>query len=181
MPLPRAAAIAVLTPLVLLCSACRVERNPVPETLNVDSASRADIRATLQAYRLARIAGDANLAASFFAPDARLYQPGAAEVRGSDAVEGAMAGFFAEGGVVTEVALHSEDLHVDGPLAFEFGTYEERFRLGEAGERSVRGHYAIRWRRAPEARWWIERFLLNGHPPDTTIVPADTTVAAAAQ
>jgi uncharacterized protein (TIGR02246 family) len=158
----------------LLLAACHVGQNPRAEVIDADSASRTDIRATMDAYSAALVSGDADLVAAFFTPDARVAEPGADDIEGANAIHAARSSFHGGGGVVTAVALNTEVVHVDGADAFEFGSYEETLRLAEGGEQTVRGRYAIQWRRGAEARWRIRRFLLNHLPPADT-VPADTT------
>jgi ketosteroid isomerase-like protein len=158
----------LLFPLVLSLGACRVERNPIPEVLNVDSAARVDIRATMAAYRAALLENDARAVASHFTADAEVYEPGAGDVIGSGAVFESFDGFFGNGGAITDLELESESIHVDGGVAFELGRFAETSRTADA-EQTVRGRYMIRWRRGEEARWRIDRFLMNHYPQDTAV------------
>jgi uncharacterized protein (TIGR02246 family) len=174
----RAASIS-LTGLVL--AACHVGQNPRPEVIDPDSASRADIRATLDAYTAALTAGNAHRIAAFFTPDARLAEPGMDDIEGANAIHAVKRSFYASGAVITDVEVNSEVVHVDGPDAFEFGSYSESVRIGGSAEQTVRGRYAIQWRRGPEARWRIRLFLINHLPAADTIaadtIAADTTAA----
>jgi ketosteroid isomerase-like protein len=180
-------ALGMLLPLVLSLAACRVERNPVAQTVNPDSASKVVIRATMVAYQAALLANNPRAIAAFYAPDGRLYEPDAPDIVGLSEVRSAMSDAFDSGRVLTDVTLEAEDIHVDGPVAFEMGTFEERFRTGNGGEEMVRrGRYVIRWRRGAEAQWRIDRFLRNHLPADSATLPADSaalpagdTVAAA--
>jgi uncharacterized protein (TIGR02246 family) len=154
----------VLLPFVVLLAACRIEPNPVAEVVPADSVARADIRATQESWRSALLANDPDAVASFYAPDARVYEPAAGDIIGASGVESAVERFLGKGGVVTGATVEPEEIHVDGPLAFELGTFENRFRIGDEPEATVRGRYMIRWRRGPEARWLIDRLLLNHYP-----------------
>lgn len=149
----------------VLLSACRLEPNPRPATLNVDSAARADIRATMDAYREAMLQNDARAIAAFYTADARLHEPDAPDIAGNTAIRDAMQHFFAQGNRITDVRVDSETVDVDGPVAWEMGTYEERIRAASGDDHVVRGRYMIRWRRGEEARWRIDRFMVNHLPP----------------
>jgi ketosteroid isomerase-like protein len=173
-------ALGMLLPLVLSLAACRVERNPVAQTVNPDSASKVIIRTTMDAYQAALLANNPRAIAAFYAPDGRLYEPDAPDVVGFSEVRSAMSDALDSGRVLTAVTLEAEDIHVDGPVAFEMGTFEERFRTGGGEDEMVRrGRYAIRWRRGAEAQWRIERFLRNHLPTDSAAWPASDTAAAA--
>jgi ketosteroid isomerase-like protein len=171
-------ALAMLLPLMLSLAACRVERNPVAQTVNPDSASKVIIKATMEAYQAALLANNPRAIAAFYAPDGRLYEPDAPDIVGFSEVRSAMSDAFDSGRVLTGVTLEAEDIHVDGPVAFEMGTFEERFRTGSGEEEMVRrGRYVIRWRRGAEAQWRIERFLRNHLPADSAALPAGDTAA----
>jgi ketosteroid isomerase-like protein len=173
-------ALGMLLPLVLSLAACRVERNPVAQTVNPDSASKAIIKATMEAYQAALLANNPRAIAAFYAPDGRLYEPDSPDIVGFSEVRSAMSNALDSGRVLTGVTLEAEDIHVDGPVAFELGTFEERFRTGDEEEEMVRrGRYVIRWRRGAEAQWRIERFLRNHLPADSAALPAGDTAATA--
>jgi uncharacterized protein (TIGR02246 family) len=160
---------ARLTLTGLMLTACHVGQNPRAEVIDADSASRVDIRATMDAYSAALVSGNADRIAAFFTPDARLAEPGMDDVEGANAIHAMLRSFYVGGGVVTDVALDTETVHVDGADAFEFGSYHEKFRMAEGTEQTVRGRYAIQWRRGEEARWRIRRFLLNHLPPADSV------------
>jgi uncharacterized protein (TIGR02246 family) len=171
--------LGMLLPLMLVLAACRVDRNPVAETVNPDSASKVVIRATMEAYRAALLSNNPRAIAAFYAPDGRLYEPGAPDVVGFSEVRSAMSDVFDSGRVLTDVTVEAEDIHVDGPVAFEIGTFEERFRTrGEEEEMVRRGRYMIRWRRGAEAQWRIDRFLRNHLPSDSAVFSTGDTAAA---
>jgi uncharacterized protein (TIGR02246 family) len=158
---------ALLLPLLLL-AACRLEPNPRPTTLNVDSAARADIRSTMDGYREALLQNDARAVAAFFTVDARVHEPDAPDIVGSTGIREALQHFFAQGNRITDITIESESIDVDGPLAWDIGTYEESFRAAAGEDVTIRGRYVIRWRRGEEARWRIDRFMVNHLPPGDT-------------
>jgi ketosteroid isomerase-like protein len=152
---------ALLLPLVMLMPACRVGHNPRTDLAHADSAAAADIRATMSAYQDALLRGDARRIGTFFTPDARLSEPGVEDVVGPPGIQAYLRSFFDGGGSVTALTVDPEEIHVDGGVAFELGTFEERSRTGSEAEQTVRGRYVIRWQRGTEATWRIARFLLN--------------------
>jgi ketosteroid isomerase-like protein len=170
-PKTRSRALLLLC-LPLMLSACRVGSVPRPEAASPDSAARVDITRTMAGYERALLARNTQAAASYFMPDARLLEQGADDVVGVRAIRSAMDDFFSAGGVVTGLSLESEDIHVDGRIAFELGSFERRFRMGNSAEETIRGRYMIRWERGPEARWRIARFLLNHYPSDSASATA---------
>jgi ketosteroid isomerase-like protein len=156
-------------------AACHVGQNPRPDLVDPDSAARADIRATLDAYTTARLENDPDLLAPFFTSDARLSEPGLNDVDGAAAIRASMASLFERGVRVTGVGMNTEVVHLAGIDAFEFGAHVETVTDAAGVERTVRGRYVIHWRRGPEARWRIRRFLLNHlpeHAPQAAATPA---------
>jgi uncharacterized protein (TIGR02246 family) len=160
-----------LLPAIVLLSACRIEPNPRPEPLNVDSAARADIGAAMAAYRQALLQRDARAIASFYTADARFSHPDVPHRTGTGEIRQALEQFFAAGGAVTDVRVDSEELDIDGATAYELGAWEERAALPDGAERVVNGRYMIRWRRGAEARWRIDRFLLASAPARPPLSP----------
>jgi uncharacterized protein (TIGR02246 family) len=153
--------------LLLAClvpAACRIGQHERPEVINPDSAAAADIRATMDEYRAALLAGDAARIAAFFTPDAVLLEPDTDEIVGVRAIHARIDTVLAAGAAVTELTVATELLHADGPVAFEFGTFAGRYRAGGAEAQAVHGRYIIHWQRGPEARWHIRRLLLHPLP-----------------
>jgi ketosteroid isomerase-like protein len=121
----------------------------------------------MDAYTAALLLNDPDVLAPFFTADARLSEPGMEDVEGAAAIRGFMASLADAGIRVTDVGVDTDAVHVAGVNAFEFGSFVESYRDGQGVEQTVRGRYAIHWRRGPEARWRIRRFLLNHLPGDT--------------
>jgi ketosteroid isomerase-like protein len=155
---------------LLLLSGCRVGNNPRVDLMDVDSAAAVDIRSTMLAYQDALVRGEARRIAPFFTADARLSAPGSADVVGATEIQTFRRSLLDSAGTLTRFSSETGELHVDGPVAFELGTFEESYTAGNGEEQVVRGRYAIRWQRGPEARWRIARFMLNHLPA----APADT-------
>jgi uncharacterized protein (TIGR02246 family) len=160
----RARTALLLVPLALLLVGCKVGNNPRRDLADPDSAAAIDIRSTMLTYRDALLRGDPRRIAPLFAPDARVAKPDSPDLVGTPGIQAALRDFFAGGGTATDLSVDTEELHVDGPVAFELGTFEARYRLAEGGEQSLRGRYVIRWERGPEARWRMARLLFNHLP-----------------
>jgi ketosteroid isomerase-like protein len=155
----------LLTSLALLLTACRVGHNPRTDLADADSAAALDIRSTLLVHRDGLLRGDPWRAAPLFAPDARVSLPDSPDLIGTAGILTALRDFLGRGGAVTDVAVDVAELYVDGPVAFEMGTFEHRYRLDGGAEETARGRYMIRWERGPEARWRMARLLFNHVPP----------------
>jgi ketosteroid isomerase-like protein len=147
----------------LLAGACRIQEVPRPERVTVGDLAREQIRATLDDYRAALIRGDADALAAFFTPDARMQEPGASDLVGAGSIRGARAESFRDR-TYGDLVLRRDSIHlVDGGFAYEMGEFTESFNAAGA-DSTVHGRYAIRWRRGPEGRWLIERFMVNHVP-----------------
>lgn len=147
--------------LLLACvalSACHVGQNPRPDLISPDSAARADISVTRDAWLGALREGDPDIVSAFFTADARLSQPAAADIVGNDAILAARRSRRAAGNAGNEIRLEPEVVHVAGSNAFEFGDITETV-ADSAGEHTLRGRYTIHWQRLPEAQWRIKRWL----------------------
>lgn len=152
-------------------SACHVGSNPRPELVHADTAAAMDIRATSAVYQDALVRADPRRIGPLLTPDALVSESGAADVVGPAAVQAGLREFFEIGGRITRLDMETQELHVDGSVAFEFGTFEAGYAVVEGEEQVMRGRHVIRWERGPEARWRISRFLVNHLPPPE---PGDT-------
>jgi uncharacterized protein (TIGR02246 family) len=119
-----------------------------------------------EAYR----AGDPERAATLFTEDVVLMPNKAPSLRGSDAVRGLLTNFF-RGSTVTTYDLTTDELHVYGETAFEWGTFQWRSVVSEQDTIVEQGRYSAVRKRSPEGRWLIHRLLENtmpsGHPATT--------------
>jgi ketosteroid isomerase-like protein len=97
---------------------------------------------------------------SIFAEDAIVYFPEAPEARGKAAVRERYTSAF--GAVAIEsLETQIDTIEVFGDVAYEWGTYRERY--AEAGKPQVQeeGRYLMRWGRQPDGSWRVTRF--TGH------------------
>lgn len=107
--------------------------------------------------------GDAKAAAAVFAPDAVNMRPGAADDRGREAIERLFTEFLST--VQMEHAeFTSERIDVRPYVAYELGTFVQRYRPAGKEPETQRGRYVAVWRREPGGEWQYDRFLFNWQP-----------------
>lgn len=145
---------------------CRIERTPRPGDADPVSVARAAIDLTLRNYQEALLAGDARRAAAVFVIGAQLYLPDTADIRGRGEIDHAMANRFASGRVIG-MAMESDEIDVGAGIANQFGRYRQQVRDSAGVEHEINGRFAVRWVRAADSAWRIERLLLNRAPTDS--------------
>lgn len=165
--------IRVTRVLVLLAlvaaSACRIERTPRVEADSPATVARAEIELTLRNYREALLEGDARSAASVFTPGAQVYLPDMPVIAGRGAIDRIFAdGFAGESIIAMDMQLDGIDL--GNGVANQFGTMSQRFRDADGAEHGIEGRFAIRWIRAADSAWRIDRLIVNHAPTDSTAV-----------
>jgi ketosteroid isomerase-like protein len=149
-----------------MLAACHVEPVQRAERVDPRQLARESISDVLDEYRDAQLRSDADAVAATFTADAELYMPDAPDLIGAAAIRDAMGSRFADY-TPTDMLLEREQVDVGDGVAHEIGRYEESLRAADSTMLEMRGRYAIRWRRGPEAAWRIERMLINHYPPDT--------------
>jgi uncharacterized protein (TIGR02246 family) len=121
------------------------------------------IRAARDRFVDALRRGDASAAAAVFAPDALNMRPGAASDSGRAAIERMFADFL--GGVTMEhVEFTTRELNVQPYVAYEQGTFVQRYRPRDGNPVTHRARYMAVWRREPGGDWQYHRFLFNWLP-----------------
>jgi ketosteroid isomerase-like protein len=147
-------------------SACRIERTPRVEADSPATVARAEIELTLRNYQEALLAGDARSAAAVFTPGAQVYLPDTPVIAGRGAIDRIFAdGFAGESIIAMEMQLESIDLGTG--VANQFGTMSQRFRDADGAEQEIEGRFAIRWVRAADSAWRIDRLIVNHAPADS--------------
>ena len=165
----------VLTTVVMLTliaiGGCRIEQTPRVDADDPANVARAEIELTLREYEEALAARDARRAAAVFTPGAQLYLPGSDPISGRGEIDRAFTERFDDGRIV---AMTMDDVGIDVGVgvAHQFGTMQQRVRDEEGAERDIDGRFAIRWVRAGDSVWRIDRLLVHHAPPDS--VPADS-------
>lgn len=178
---------------LIIASACRIERTPRIDAADPANVARAEIELTLRNYQQALLEGDARAAAAVFTPAAHLYLPDTPDIVGRGAIDEALASRFA-GDSIIEMVMEYDLIEVNAGVAHQFGRFHQRVRAAGAdadrvtdeatdreaessfdsdaetnseSERDVEGRFAIRWIRAADSTWSIERLLLNHSPADS--------------
>lgn len=126
---------------------------------NSSAATDAQVIAALDARRneLERVAvsRDAERFVAFYAPDARLREPGT--VLDGPQVAAYIRDFFSKG-QVTALDIRPAKVYVHGNFAYEFGEYDESASLG--GQTiSLKNNYALRWRKVANGSWVIDHLV----------------------
>lgn len=152
----------------LALAACTIEEVPRPTRVDLNEVAQEEISAALDAYRNALLEGDAAAVAETFLPEGRLHQSDQPDLIGRDQIREAMRRMLADISI-TDVLLGREQIDIaEGGIAHEFGTFEQTVQTAQQPPIIRRGRYAIRWQRDVEARWLIDRLMLNHLPADTT-------------
>ncbi len=126
------------------------------------AAARADIAQAIRSWAEVWKSGDATAAAAGFTVDAINMRPGAANDNGRTAVEG-MARDFLSTVTINEVTFTTQELDIYGDIAYELGTFVQRYTDGGA-EVTQRSRYMAVWRREDDGTWKYHRFLFNNLP-----------------
>jgi ketosteroid isomerase-like protein len=164
----RVANALVLVALVA-ATACRIERTPRVEADSPATVARAEIELTLRNYQEALLAGDARSAASVFTPGAHVYLPDTPVIAGRGAIDRIFADGFA-GESIIDMDMQLESLDLGTRVANQFGTMRQRFRDPDGAEHAIEGRFAIRWVRAADSAWRIDRLIVNHAPADSAAV-----------
>ena len=127
-------------------------------------AARAEIAAAIRSWENVWEQGDAAAAAAGFTEDAINMRPGAVSDVGRSAVE-TMASDFLSGVTVTEVTFTTEELDIFGDMAYELGSFVQRYTDGNT-EVTQQSRYMAVWQRGDDGTWRYHRFLFNNHPGD---------------
>jgi ketosteroid isomerase-like protein len=122
--------------------------------------ARTDIDALNATFQQGLEKGDADLLASVYAPDARVFPPGSDVVEGP-AIRDLWQGFIDMG--ATGGSLETLSLEEHGDIAVEQGRFEVR-----AGDDVVdRGKYVVVHRRQPDGTWRFGLDIWNSSAPPT--------------
>lgn len=156
----------LLLALVLGATACRVERTPRVERDDPAAVARDEIELTLRNYQEALLDGNARAAASVFTPGAQVYLPETPVIAGRGEIDRLFAGGLA-GESIVEMEMQLAGIDVGNGVAHQFGTMHQRFRDTDGDEHEIEGRFAIRWVRAADSAWRIDRLIINHAPADS--------------
>jgi uncharacterized protein (TIGR02246 family) len=121
--------------------------------------ARTDIDALNATFQQGLEKGDADLMASVYAPDARLFPPG------SEVVDGPAIRHFWQGAIdagVTGGTLETLTVEEHDDIAVEQGRYE----LQVGADLADRGKYVVVHRRQPDGTWRFGLDIWNSSQPE---------------
>jgi uncharacterized protein (TIGR02246 family) len=154
---------------LIVLAACRIEPTPRGDPDAPASIVRAEIELTLRNYQEAMIEGDARRVAAVFTPGAHVYLPGAAALTGRGEIDRALSDRFADERII-DMVMEFDRIDVGTGFAHQFGTLHQRIRSADGEEREIDGRFAMRWVRAADSAWRIDRLLVHHSPSDSGAV-----------
>lgn len=157
---------------------CRVEPTPRVDADDPANVARAEIELRLRNYQESLVAGDARGAAALFTPGARLYLPDSPAIVGRGQIDQALTEQFATHRIV-DIVMEFDATDVASGVASQFGTVRQRVRDPDGAEHEIDGRFAIRWIRAADAAWRIDRLLVNYAVPDSAVQDPDSDSTSA--
>ncbi|MBW3600969.1 MAG: SgcJ/EcaC family oxidoreductase [Planctomycetes bacterium] len=131
----------------------------------IEPGTAQSIRAARNRFVEAWRRNDAVGAAAVFAANAVNSRPDAADDEGRQAIQKAVAEFLA---TVTLEQIEFTDVQLDVQpfVAYEFGTFVQRYQPQDAAPIIQRARYVAVWSREPGGPWEYQRFLFNWLPTE---------------
>lgn len=160
---------AVVMLALVAATACRIERTPRADRADPANVARAEIELTLRNYQEALLAGDARGAAAVFTPGAHVYLPERPVIVGRGEIDRLFTDGFA-GENIIDMDMQLDAIDIGTGVAHQFGMMRQHFRDTDGAERRIEGRFAIRWVRAADSAWRIDRLLVNQGRPDSIVV-----------
>jgi uncharacterized protein (TIGR02246 family) len=163
MRVPNSLPLVGLSALALIAWGCKkVPDRSTTETGSVTSASEARDAVRRQSERMVAMWPSENVDSliSMFSDDAILLFPDTPEKRGKDAIREHLANAF---GALTIQSLETQidTIETFGDVAYEWGTYRERYTETGKPQTQEEGRYMLRWARQPDGAWRVTRFTGN--------------------
>lgn len=156
---------AGLSAIALVAGSCMKEPEADRSTTatgSVTSAAEARDAVHRQSARLTAVwpTGNVDSIVPLFADDAVLAFPDAPDARGQAAIREMLTKSF--GAVKVEsLEAHADTIDVLDDVAYEWGTYNERYVETGKPATQEEGRYVIRWARQADGSWRISRFTGN--------------------
>jgi ketosteroid isomerase-like protein len=146
-----------------LIAACADRPNP-PDAGTM-SAWESEVMEADRAFNQATSERGAAGWVSFFAPNGSMISTGVGEVRGTEAIQAAMEGVFADASYTLTWEPSRAEVSTGGDLGYTVGRYTS-VRVGNLGQ-EVRssGVYVSIWRRQEDGSWKVEMDLGNPTSP----------------
>lgn len=121
--------------------------------------TRAAIEAVNKEFVAAFAKHDANAVAGFYTANGEVLPPNAAAIRGKAGIAKMWQGVF-DAGIAT-ADLKTTEVHAQGALAFEIGTYAMKLKDGTVADR---GKYLVVWQKE-DGKWKLHRDIWNTSLP----------------
>jgi uncharacterized protein (TIGR02246 family) len=121
--------------------------------------TRAAIEAVNKEFAAAFAKHDATGVASFYTANAEAFPPNAAVIRGRAGIAKMWQGVFAAG--IATAELKTTEVHAQGPIAFEVGSYAMKLKNGTVADR---GKYVVVWMKE-DGKWKLHRDIWNTDLP----------------
>lgn len=131
----------------------------------IEPGTAQSIRAARNRFVEAWKRNDAEGAAAVFATNAVNSRPGATDDQGRQAIQKTFTEFLATV-TLEEIEFTDVQLDVQPFVAYEFGTFVQRYRPRDAASITQRARYVAVWRREPDGPWEYQRFLFNWLPTE---------------
>jgi ketosteroid isomerase-like protein len=129
--------------------------------------ARAAIEAATKGFQAAYEKHDAEAVASFYSSTAEAFPPGGEIVKGRDALAKLWQGVMDSG--IASAALKTTEVHAEGNLAYEVGTYAMKTKDGTVADH---GKYCAVWLKEG-GQWKLHRDIWNTSvPPPPPPAPA---------
>ena len=160
--LPLFAAVGVMALIAASCMKEAAEDGSTTDEGSVTSNAEAREAVRRQSERVTAVwpTGNVDSLMPLFADDAVLAFPDAPDARGQAAVREMLTNAFKS--VKVEVLQAQIDtIEVFDDVAFEWGTYQERWTEPGKPAVQVEGRYVFRWARASDGTWRISRMTGN--------------------
>lgn len=158
----------------IILAGCRIEPTPRVDADDPANVARAEIELTLRNYQEALVDGDPRRAAAVFTPGAQVYLPDAPAINGRGPIDQALVEQFATERII-DIVMEFDAIDVGTGVASQFGTVRQRVRNAEGAEHRIDGRFAIRWIRAADTSWRIDRLLINHAAADSVVQDQDQT------
>lgn len=131
-------------------------------------SSPADVRTAIaqswSGFSQAWLAGDIGQASSaFFADDAVNTVPELPDSKGRVAIDIDLGNFLKAIKILT-IDQRTEEVEVDGSLAYERGTFLQTLQPAQGATQTQRSRYLAIWKRQPDGSWKCHRFFINNAP-----------------
>ena len=143
-------------------------RTPPVSATTGDHEPAADIVSVTDDYRRAVLAGDPRAVARVYREDGTELPPCRAPVRGRAAIEQRYRDLFTAYGRITSFTFTHIQSAVDGALAYDVATYQQRLSLRSGNTVGDEGKYLVVLRRTDGA--WKAAYAI--YSSDTTFTPS---------